>query len=350
MFKSKKLWKEYKSSLIRQYGVEIRKQHRGSDLEIFGGSLEVEQCKVFLEKIYKEHVPEEQSDSGDGKCVRGQEEATVGTSERDSEDDERCQSRESENQRKTRDHARTAEGDTRESHDSRHLNGNVQREEAMLSTDQHMAARGSHGNEHDMAEPVRSTEREHSKMSTADRHSASRSSSYGYYDEMVLDDRESHQRNGSSTGEEPSTGEPREVYRDTTTAVSGQFYLIASTRVHIYVGDIRQLSVDVIVSPTDEYLLNVSGMAWAIEKAAGPQLMQECRSIIQRCGPIPIGLGTLTTAGDLPCKKVFHVVRPAVKYSPENRHLTALCYAFTKSLEASKDYHSIAIPAICSGE
>ena len=336
MFKSRGLWKEYGPRLIDRYQVVIRKQRRGSDLEIFGGSLEVEQCKVFLEKIYKEHVPEELGDSGDGKCIRGQEEATRG-------------------------HA-TVEGDD---HDSSRLSGNsVQREEAhdnhpVLSpggqADQYMAAHGSHC-------PGR---REHGKMSVAGGCSdncmaTDKSSSNGYHQrspqgvEMSRDNGESLQPNSSSFGKDPSIRKPRDVYRDTSQygekTTARQTYLIASTNVHVYVGDIRRLPVDIIVNTTNQFFENGSGKARAIEEAAGLQLMQEYRDIIKECHAIPIGTTVMTTAGCLPYEGVCHVVRPTSTNHTKKGYLSDLYDAFIDCLKASVGYRSIAIPAFCSGE
>ena len=337
MFRSKGLWKEYTPILVDRYRVVIRRvRNRGSELEIFGGSLEVEQCKVFLEKIYKEHVPEELGDSGDGKCINGQNGSTRG-------------------------HARTVEGDD---HDSRRLSGNsVQREEAhdspVLSpggqADQHMAAHGSHG----------PGGREHDTMSIAGRYcdsctTAGKSSSNGNYQrshqgvEMSRDNGESLQPNSSSFEKDPSICIPRDVYRDTSLSgektAAGQIYLIASTSVHVHVSDIRRLPVDIIVNTTDQFLQNGSGKARAIERVAGLQLTQEYRDIIKECQAIPIGTVMMTTAGCLPYKGVCHVVRPTSTNHTRKGYLSDLYYAIANCLKASVGYRSIAIPVFCSGE
>ena len=110
------------------------------------------------------------------------------------------------------------------------------------------------------------------------------------------------------------------------------------------------MNVDVIVNAANGRLDHCGGVAEAIAWAAGPQFTQECHRIIRERGEIDDGDGVMTSAGQLPCKKVYHVVGPMVNQYTNKVCLDILHQAFTNCLMASKDYSSIAIPAISSGE
>ena len=111
------------------------------------------------------------------------------------------------------------------------------------------------------------------------------------------------------------------------------------------------MNVDVIVNAANGRLDHGGGVAEAIARAAGPEFTQECHRIIQERGEIDDGDGVMTSSGQLPCRKVYHVVGPVWHdYKNMNDCLRILHQAFTSCLMASKDYSSIAIPAVSSGE
>ena len=128
-------------------------------------------------------------------------------------------------------------------------------------------------------------------------------------------------------------------------------YEVASTRVHVHEGDITKMNVDVIVNAANRWLDHGGGVAEAIAWAAGPEFTRECDRIIRERREIDDGNGVMTSSGRLLCKKVYHVVGPMwYDYENKNDCLHILRQAFTNCLMASKDYTSIAIPAISSGE
>ena len=111
------------------------------------------------------------------------------------------------------------------------------------------------------------------------------------------------------------------------------------------------MNVDVIVNAANRRLDHGGGVAEAIAWAAGPEFTRECDRIIRERREIDDGNGVMTSSGQLLCKKVYHVVGPMwYDYENKNDCLDILHQAFTSCLMASKDYSSIAIPAISSGE
>ena len=123
-------------------------------------------------------------------------------------------------------------------------------------------------------------------------------------------------------------------------------------RVNVIVGDITEFDrADVIVNAANDRLVHGAGIAAAILKKGGPAIQEDSRKHIDRKGQIYEGNAVLfPRAGNLPYKAIVHAVGPKWnEYADHSKEMALLKKAIRQSLKISRNYTSIAIPAISSG-
>jgi O-acetyl-ADP-ribose deacetylase (regulator of RNase III) len=117
-------------------------------------------------------------------------------------------------------------------------------------------------------------------------------------------------------------------------------------RIGLEQGDITRLAVDAIVNAANSSLLGGGGVDGAIHRAAGPELLAECRTI----GGCPAGEARLTRGYRLPAGHVIHTVGPVSRGGDQGeREVLANCYRACLAITQGQGFRTIAFPAIATG-
>ncbi|MFE4194478.1 O-acetyl-ADP-ribose deacetylase [Paenarthrobacter sp. NPDC056912] len=122
-------------------------------------------------------------------------------------------------------------------------------------------------------------------------------------------------------------------------------------RIDIMQGDITTRGTDAIVNAANSSLLGGGGVDGAIHRAAGPELLEACRTLrrTELPGGLPVGAAVATPGFRLPARWVIHTVGPNRRAGQRDPALLASCFRESLLVAAGLGARSVSFPAISAG-
>ena len=118
----------------------------------------------------------------------------------------------------------------------------------------------------------------------------------------------------------------------------------------LVIGDITEETTDAIVNAANSSLLGGGGVDGAIHRAAGPELLAECKKIRAQRGPLPPGQAVATPGGRLKAKYVIHTVGPVWQGGQFNEpQILESCYSNSMAEATRVGCASISFPSVATG-
>jgi len=118
----------------------------------------------------------------------------------------------------------------------------------------------------------------------------------------------------------------------------------------LVIGDITEETTDAIVNAANSSLLGGGGVDGAIHRAAGPELLAECKKIRAQRGPLPAGQAVGTPGGRLKAKYVIHTVGPVWQGGEFNEpQILESCYSHSIEEAVRLGCTSVSFPSVATG-
>lgn len=126
--------------------------------------------------------------------------------------------------------------------------------------------------------------------------------------------------------------------------------LSGGRRIELARGDLTREETDAIVNAANSSLMGGGGVDGAIHRAGGSEILEACKEIRLRQGPLPTGEAVVTTGGRLPARLVIHTVGPVYRGGSQGEaELLARCHRASIRLADELGLSSVAFPAISTG-
>ncbi|HVY09156.1 MAG TPA: O-acetyl-ADP-ribose deacetylase [Mycobacteriales bacterium] len=122
-----------------------------------------------------------------------------------------------------------------------------------------------------------------------------------------------------------------------------------TARLSLVLGDIVEQEVDAVVNAANSGLMGGGGVDGAILRAGGERQLAARKELRDRIGSLPAGQAAATTAGDMRCRWVIHVVGPVYSRMEDRSALLASCYREALRVADDLGAASVAFPAVSAG-